>query len=616
MSRAWLLGGAALVLCSAIAAAQSAPESLLPPGFEEPTPAPTRTAAPRPSGEPSAAPSVNPTSHAVIQPLPPSAGETVPSAEPATPVALPSGLPSLDALEKMSTDDLDELLGLKPKVDIPPGARRSLQQVGVIGPTEGGMPTGSLINQPASLVRAALAGTKGPLVSRWGHILLRRALASRLDAPTGMDPVEFAALRASVLDSMGEWSAARALVQDVDTANWSPQLTSAALNAYIGTTDIAGACPAVRLQGGVREDGTWRLFQGICNAYAGEGARARTDLNRLRSRGTAAPIDVALAQRFAGAAGGGRGGVTVDWNGVDDLTPLRYALALAVGEAVPDSLTSDLGAYYQRVSATAPALGLADRAAGADRAAREGILSSAAYIDLYGLIRADGGIDGPAADTADQLREAYVGKDPAARLAAIKSVWGGGEPDYARAVLTAYAAARMAPSKQFAGDAPTLIASMLSAGLERDAMRWAQFAPEGSEAWALLTFADPNVRGTVSSNGVGSFIDDDNSAGKRKAKFLVAGLAGLGRIGSTALGGLESRSGANLGQPTKWTRLIDQAAAVDNQALVALLAGVGMQGTSWKQMTPRHLFHIVRALDQVGMTAEARMIAAEAVARA
>ena len=29
-----------------------------------------------------------------------------------------------------------------------------------------------------------------PLVSRWGHILLRRALASRLDAPRGMDPVD------------------------------------------------------------------------------------------------------------------------------------------------------------------------------------------------------------------------------------------------------------------------------------------------------------------------------------------------------------------------------------------------------------------------------------------
>ena len=54
----------------------------------------------------------------------------------------------------------------------------------------------------------------------------------------------------------------------------------------------------------------------------------------------------------------------------------------------------------------------------------------------------------------------------------------------------------------------------------------------------------------------------------------------------------------------------------DNPALVALLAGLGMQGESWQRMTALHLYHIVRALDAVGMNAEARMIAAEAVARA
>jgi len=40
-----------------------------------------------------------------------------------------------------------------------------------------------------------------------------------------------------------------------------------------------------------------------------------------------------------------------------------------------------------------------------------------------------------------------------------------------------------------------------------------------------------------------------------------------------------------------------------------------MQGSSWEQMTPRHLYHIVSALNRVGLAAEARMIAAEAVAR-
>jgi hypothetical protein len=47
-----------------------------------------------------------------------------------------------------------------------------------------------------------------------------------------------------------------------------------------------------------------------------------------------------------------------------------------------------------------------------------------------------------------------------------------------------------------------------------------------------------------------------------------------------------------------------------------MLAGLGMQGSSWDRMTARHLYHIVAALRGVGLEAEARMIAAEAVARA
>ena len=46
-----------------------------------------------------------------------------------------------------------------------------------------------------------------------------------------------------------------------------------------------------------------------------------------------------------------------------------------------------------------------------------------------------------------------------------------------------------------------------------------------------------------------------------------------------------------------------------------LLAGFGMQGADWHRMTPRYLFHIISALRQVGLEADARMIAAEAVAR-
>lgn len=610
MKRSHWFAGAALAITSTLVVAQDAPESLLPPGFDDPAPAPTPTPAPRPTSAPSpSAPGAPPaTSRPVIQDIPTSPSGEVPS--------LPSDLPTLDELEKLSTDELDELLGLKPRYDIPPAARRSVERVGIIGAGEGGFPAASLARQPASLVRAALAGTKGPMVSRWGHILLRRALASRLAAPAGMDPVDFAALRAGLFNRIGEFAAARALVQDIDTANWNNALTDAAIEAYLGTADIVGACPAIRLQGSRREDGQWRLWQGICNAYAGEEARASSDLNRALSRGIAPRIDVLLAQRYAGAAGRGRRAVNLEWDGVEELTPWRFALANAVGAEIPDNLLADGGPFYERASATAPMLPLPRRAAAADRAAREGILSSAALVDLYSQIQADGEVEGDAALIASRLREAYVGTSPSARMSAIEDVWGSADsPDYARQVLTAYAAARMTPSEDLEDRAAMLIASMLSAGLERDALRWAQVVPQGSQAWALLALAQPRRSGDVPAAGVDGFIDDDGSTERRKSRFLVAGLAGLGRLGEGATGEFSERLGIDLRRQSRWTRAIESAAEAGNPALVSLLAALGMQGDGWDRMTALHLYHIVSALNRVGLSAEARMIAAEAVAR-
>ena len=605
MKRRWWLAGAALAVSSTLALA--APQSLLPPGFDNPTPSPSPSPAPAPRA--TAAPAPSATSAPVVQPLP--GVSVLPSG---TGGVVPANLPPIDQLEKMDPDKLDELFGLKPKYDIPPGAQRSLQKVGIIGIDEGGFPSRSLAGQPASLIYAALAGTKGPLVSRWGHILLRRALASRLDAPQGMDPVQFAALRAALLDRMGEGAAARALVQDVDSANYDPALTASAFDAYLQTGDLVGICPVAQLKGDLLNTPEWQLTRSICAAFGGESRRAEQELNRAFSRGVAPRIDVLLAQRYAGAAGEGAKAVTIEWDGVDEMTPWRLALSRALGIEIPDRLRDETGSVLFRNDVFYPAAPLAQRAAAADRAARDGILSSAAMVDLYADLWADPDVDDSDKDRAGQLREAYVASDPKARLSAMQSLWGG-TPDYARQVLTAYAAARLPVDKDLANDAEPIVASMLAAGLERNAMPWGRVVDEGSLAWALLAVAQPVRQGAVPSSAVESFIDDDNSSDQRKSRFLVAGLAGLGRLDSGDANSLAGRLGVNLGSQTKWTQAIDLAGQYRNPALVALLAGLGMQGSGWDKMTARHLFHIVRALDQAGLNAEARMIAAEAVAR-
>ncbi len=620
----------AVGLIGGLAVAQDAPESLLPPGFDDPLPAPTPTAQPiRP--EP-VLPGPAPVGPAPANPAPANPAPAIPGAAPPLEPSildnpdlppLPeisdeelAGLPTLEELEELSTDELDDLLGLTPKFDIPPAARRSMRQVGIIDPSEGGFPIASLGQQPGSIVQATLTGTKGPLVSRWGHILLRRALASRLAAPQSMSPAEFAALRAGVLNRIGEFAAARAIVQDVDTGNWNQELTDQAVTAYVAQADLLGACPAVRLRRTEREDANWLMLSAICNAFAGDTSLANAQLVNLADEPGVAEIDVRLAQRFAGAAGAGRRGVTIEWDGVNSLNPWRFAVANAVGEAIPERLLSELEPYYARSSAGAPMLPLAQRAGFADLAASDGILSSAAMVQLYSQIYANEAIEGDAANDAIRLREAYVAEEPTDRIEAMRSLWAqsqsaGTQGGY---VATAYAAARLAPSASHADAAADLIASMLTAGLDRDAESWSPFVEPGSLAWALIALArEPS--GAVSLGDVDLFLDDDDSEDQRKSQFLVAALAGLDRVSGSDRNALIGRLDLGLGRQTRWTRMIGAAADARNPALVAMLVGLGMQGSDWSQMTPLHLFHITASLNSVGLGAEARMIAAEAVAR-
>ncbi|MEL6238244.1 MAG: hypothetical protein AAFQ90_06585 [Pseudomonadota bacterium] len=634
-ARAWFalgVAGACLgTLGGSLVLAQRTPESLLPPGFEDPLPTPTASPTPPPSVAP-------------VVPASPAPGETpVPGSTPAPgAVTLPPvselsdeelrELPTVEELEQLTTDELDDLFGLKPQYDIPPAARRSLAQVGLVAPAEGGFPIASFGKQPPKLVRAALSGTAKPLVSRWGHILFRRALASRLQAPDGMEPVEFAALRAGALNRLGEYAVARALIQDVDTANWSEELAEEALTAFIAQADPVGLCPFVRLRGAPESDGEraaqWTMIAAICNAYAGETALAGSQLDAALREEIAPPIDILLARRFAGAAGRGRRGVEIEWEGVDELNPWRFAFANAVGEPVPEPLLEDLGGYYHRAGASAAMLPLARRAQHAARAGEEGIFSAQALVDLYSKIYSDAAIGGAQGERARSLRMAYLAPSPAARVSAMEALWQNAASGDAPAeqveqatqsahwaqVMTAYAAARVPPAPALANSADGLIASMLAAGLERDALAWKQVASEGTIGWALLALADPQGP-VIREEGLDAFADNDASEQRRKSQFLVASLAGLGRISAADRRALEGRLSLDLDRETRWVRMIRRASEVKNPALVAMLAGLGMQGDDWSQMTPLHLFHITAALSEVGLKAHARMIAAEAVAR-
>jgi hypothetical protein len=117
----------------------------------------------------------------------------------------------------------------------------------------------------------------------------------------------------------------------------------------------------------------------------------------------------------------------------------------------------------------------------------------------------------------------------------------------------------------------------------------------------------------VDAGALDDFQGNDDSEKYHKSSLLVAGLAGLGRVSQDTLSAFAADIEVDVTRESKWSRAIHAAAERGESGTVALLAGAGLQGTDWTKIPAHHLYHMVSALRSVGLEAEARMIAAEAV---
>ena len=581
--------------------AQERPESILPPGFGEPAAQPSARptpSAPRTPG-PGAAPAGSATpAPGTVQPLPM-----------ATPTPIASATPTPEA-----TIDPAVLA----QYEMPAFARRSLERVGPAGVREGALGAEAFAGANGRFAEALMRRVAAPLPSRWLSILLRRTLVAQLDTPDGVNGADFAAERAWLLLRMGESVGARAVVQSVDNDNYTPKLYQVAMNTALATGDPGELCGIVDAGLAATQERGWVLAQAMCAALAAEPARAKALITAARRRKLATGIDLQLAQKVVGAGPDGGQAVTIEWAGVDVLNAWRFGLATATGVTIPDPLFATTGAQARYWYALSPGIGIADRWSAAEAAAGQGVLSSAALVDLYGQIDAANDMPGEASAAANDLRSAYVGADADTRLAAMRQLWGtsgkaAGEPSYARLVLTARAAGRL-PARLGVADARYLVASMLTAGLDRNAALWRPAVDEGGDAWAMIALADPDARGRLCYRQLSSYVGRGDAALKQRLFF--AGLAGLGRLAPDDIERAAQALDVRIGAQNGWTRAIDQAANDGQQGMVVLLAAIGMQTPNWDGVPPAMLYRIVGALRAVGLEGEARMIAAEALARA
>jgi hypothetical protein len=594
-ARALLLAGAGALAVGlpVFGQGRDAPESLLPPGFNDP--------ATVPPSENKAAPQQAPDR--------PPPGQ----AAPAAPAAAPTDQLSGNALGDIEEVAIDQAALPRPTnyFTIPEGAARPTDQIGPLGPGNFGLGPNAFGPGDGRLHAAVMRRLNAPLPSRWTSILLRRALLSRLPAPAGVQPVDWAAERAGLLLRMGEADGARMLVEAVDTQNYTPRMVEIAAQTALATADPSALCPLVAPARGWSRDTVWILADGMCAALEGEAARATALIDQARNEaGTS--VDLLLAEKVVGSGAETRRAVDIQWEGVDEINPWRFGLASAVGLEIPGRLMGTAPPEMRAWLARAPMVPLEQRLAAASTAATLGVFSSHSLVELYSLVLDETDPAEVSGSVAERLRSAWVGRDAGERMEAMRGLWRQEDFDsYAALILTAGAAARIAPSSDFAADSSYLIASMLSAGMDREAARWApvvEEADEANRAWALLAVGAPRP---VVGDRLGDFAAADDSQGRQRSLLLAAALAGLGRINADQA----ASAGFRPAEADRWTIAIEQAAEQRAPGAVALLAGVGMQTASWQGIPPTYLYHIIRALREVGLDYEARMIAAEAVAR-
>lgn len=583
--RLTLLGAAAAIAIPAIAQVQNAPA---------PAPAPVQnTPQPAPSPQPSAQqPGTGPSRAAP-------AGEGGDVVAPDSPLLRPP-----------------------PAIEYPRFARRNPFVAGALDPVEIGLGSDPWGRASGVFLSGLMRRTDTPIASRWAHIALRNALLARARAPGSVNPVDWTAERAWLLLRMGEADAAGMLISAVDTDRFTPKMTQVAVQSALANSDPLAMCGFGER---IRKDDPriFPLVQAMCSALNGEPESASAQIDSARRRGTVGGIDLVLADKVVGAASDSGRAVTVEWEPVDSLTAWRYGLATATGMRPPDRLLDSASPQLRAWYARAPLIPFQERLQSARIATGLGVFSSQSLTDVYSWIYDSTDPNDLSGTDAWQFRLAFVAPSPTERLAAMRRLWKSDDPlqrEAARAML-GRAAARIAPDPELESDAPDLIASMLAAGMDRQAARWANAASQmddeaADRAWAMIALAAPEGASVDLSVGrITAFIGRDESRDRKRSALLVAGLAALGKLDIGAASRLNSRYQLHIQRASPWTAMVDAAARRRQSGSVLVLAGAGLQSADWDWVPSSHMFHIVMALRNTGQDFTARMIAAEALAR-
>ena len=233
-------------------------------------------------------------------------------------------------------------------------------------------------------IETLLGQVPGDLASPALRDLLRRLLASDVSPPqtqvasqdSGSGAGDFLATRAQALFGLGEIASMNALLEGPFGAAGDEYLDRLRLEGLLLAGNNKAACDGFRQGVAAYSDPFWDKGVVFCQLTSGESVQAQLGLDLMRETGETDDEFLALAQQF-------QGGEAAPFTG-SRLTPLTFAMLMALDQSVPDSTLANAPPPYWNALVPAKGAGLDARAALAEKTVGRGMLDGRTLAGIYG----------------------------------------------------------------------------------------------------------------------------------------------------------------------------------------------------------------------------------------
>ena len=515
------------------------------------------------------------------------------------------------------------------------------EAIGLMEEADGGFPYDMWRGSDRALIERLLPRLPAGATSRTVNELARRLLLTTAAPPAGPAKANLLAIRIERIAAMGDSVAMNNLMRSAPADIYDTDLVKTRLDSLLLIADYVGACSLARDL--VRRDDTpyWEKVLIFCQALNERHAAAALGLDLLRERGVAPDPGFDLLLRALA------GDDSAELESLPSPTALHLSMLRAARLSVPEDAVDGAAPEIARAIALTAGVQIDYRLRAAERAEALGSLSTETLAELYASVpftseelaypwRRVKTDKGPMARAL--LHQAIVIQVvPAARAEVLRAAWqlggeSGGWDGFAtasRVTLGELLSLRPLPELVWiAGDA---IRALLAAGRPDMVYGWLELATAQAGADAKAAAAVAELSPII------ALADGDDAAPWDNARFAAWRKSQDGepesvrRMRTALLFGLMSALNRKIppqalltqldGPHTLWIktpppalmRQLDLAADEGRIGETVLLALVALDDTRDGPPSPMTLSAAVSALNRIGLTAEARAIAVEAI---